>query len=106
LARLLLGEANPNREKLMITSHPLLSAANDGCIETRFVLARCPAGKAHALQELIRAFQTDFPVPHKRRHRMSKKMIKTLTAPVKSDGLRATLARLGITRLEETPASA
>ncbi len=70
------------------------------------MLARCPAGKAHALQELIRAFQTDFPVPSKRRHRLSKKMLKVITAPMKSDGLRNTLATLGITRLEETPASA
>jgi len=90
----------------MISSHPLLSTANENTIETRFVLARCPTGKAHALQELIRAFQTDFPAPHKRRHRLSKKMLKAVTAPMKGDGLRKTLAKLGVTRLEETPASA
>jgi len=90
----------------MITSHPLLSSANDGCIETRFVLARCPAENAHALQELIQAFQTDFTVPRRRKSRTSKRILKVLTAPVKMDGLRKTLARLGITRLEETPASA
>jgi hypothetical protein len=38
----------------MITSHTLLAGANDGCIETRFVLARCKTKQAHALQELIR----------------------------------------------------
>jgi hypothetical protein len=90
----------------MISSHTLFPISNDPSIETRFVLARCPAGKAHALQELIRAFQTDFPAPTKRRHRLSKKMLKAVTAPMKSDGLRNTLATLGITRLEETPASA
>jgi len=90
----------------MITSHNLMSAANDHCIETRFVLARCPASKAHALQELIRAFQTDFPAPHKRRHRLSKGVMKALTAPMKGDGLRKTLAKLGVTRLEETPVGA
>jgi hypothetical protein len=94
------------KENLMITSHNLLNSANDHCIETRFVLARCPATKAHALQELIRAFQTDFPLPNKRKHRLSKKVLKALTAPMKGDGLRKTLAKLGITRLEETPASA
>lgn len=90
----------------MITSHTLMPAANDGCIETRFVLARCPAREAHALQELIRAFQTDFPVPHKRKHRLSKRVLKAITAPMKPGSLRATLAKLGITRLEETPTSA
>jgi hypothetical protein len=90
----------------MITPHTLLSSASERSIETRFVLARCPAGKAHDLQGLIRAFQTDFPVPQKRRHRLSKKMLKAVTAPMKSDGLRKTLARLGITRLEETPVGA
>jgi hypothetical protein len=88
----------------MITSHPLITAANDGCIETRFVLARCKAKEAHALQELIRAFQTDFPVPHK--GRLRKKVLQTLDAPVEPGAIRRTLARLGITRLEETPASA
>ena len=90
----------------MITSHPLISAANDGCIETRFVLARCKAKEAHALQELIRAFQTDFPVPHKRKSRLRKKVMQTLAAPEEPGAIRRTLARLGITRLEETPASA
>jgi len=91
----------------MITSHhPLASFGNDGCIETRFVLARCPAREAHALQELIRAFQTDFPAPLKRKRGLRKKVLKTLAAPVESGALRRTLARLGITRLEETPASA
>ncbi len=90
----------------MITSHSIPNAADGHCIETRFVLARCPTRKAHDLQELIRAFQTDFPVPHKRKHRLSKKVLKAITAPMKGDGLRKTLARLGITRLEETPASA
>jgi hypothetical protein len=90
----------------MITSHNLMNATDGRCIETRFVLARCPAVKAHALQELIRAFQTDFPVPQKRKQRLSKKMLKAVTAPLKGDGLRKTLAKLGITRLEETPASA
>jgi hypothetical protein len=90
----------------MITTTPLLSTHRDA-IETRFVLARCPASTARALQNLIRAFQTDFPLPHKRRSRLSKKTLKkTLSAPVKSDGIRKTLAKLGITRLEETPASA
>ncbi len=90
----------------MITSHPILNAADARCIETRFVLARCPARKAHDLQDLIRAFQTDFPIPQKRKQRLSKKMLKAITAPMKGDGLRKTLAKLGITRLEETPASA
>jgi hypothetical protein len=90
----------------MITSHPLINAANDGCIETRFVLARCKAKEAHALQELIRAFQTDFPVPHKRKGRLRKKVLKTLSTPDEPGAIRRTLARLGITRLEETPASA
>ncbi len=90
----------------MITSHPLMHAANDGCIETRFVLARCPARDAHALQELIRAFQTDFPAPHKRKNRLSKRVMKALTAPMKPGALRSTLAKLGITRLEETPTGA
>jgi hypothetical protein len=85
-----------------------MNAANERCIETRFVLARCPAGKAHALNELIQAFQTDIDVPAapKRRQRLSKKMLKAMTAPLQGDGLRHTLAKLGITRLEETPASA
>jgi hypothetical protein len=90
----------------MITSHTLLAGANDGCIETRFVLARCKTKQAHALQELIRAFQTDFPVPHKRKGRLRKKVIQTLQAPDEPGAIRRTLARLGITRLEETPASA
>jgi hypothetical protein len=90
----------------MISSHTLFPAANDPSIETRFVLARCPAGKAHALQGLIRAFQTDFPLPNKRRPKLSKKMLKAVAAPMKPDGLRKTLATLGITRLEETPAGA
>jgi len=90
----------------MITSHNLMSAANDGCIETRFVLARCPAREARALKNLIRAFQTDFPLPHKRRHRLSKRVMKAVAAPMKPGGLRSTLAKLGITRLEETPTSA
>ena len=33
-------------------------------------------------------------------------MLKAVTAPMKGDGLRKTLAKLGVTRLEETPASA
>lgn len=90
----------------MITSHPFISAANDGGIETRFVLARCKVEEAHALQELIRTFQTDFPVPHKRKGHLRKKVLKTLAAPVESGAIRRTLAKLGITRLEETPASA
>lgn len=92
----------------MITTphHPPASLGNDGCIETRFVLARCPAQKAHALQELIRAFQTDFPAPHKRKRGLRKKVLRTLAAPVEAGSIRRTLARLGITRLEETPASA
>lgn len=91
----------------MLPSHNLMNAANERCIETRFVLARCPAGKAHALNELIQAFQTDSdPVTPKRRQRLSKKMLKAVTGPLQGDGLRNTLAKLGITRLEETPASA
>jgi hypothetical protein len=83
----------------MISPH----LTSDG-IETRFVLARCPAKEAHALQELIRAFQTDFPIPHKRKGRLRKKVMKTLAAPVEPGAIRRTLARLGINRLEETPA--
>jgi hypothetical protein len=90
----------------MITPHPLMTAANDGCIETRFVLARCKAKEAHALQELIRAFQTDFPVLHKRKGRLRKKVLQTLDAPAEPGAIRRTLARLGITRLEEIPTSA
>ena len=90
----------------MITSHTILHPADDRSIETRFVLARCPTGKAHALQELIRTFQTEFPAPPKRKHRLSKKVLQAVGAPMKGDSLRKTLARLGITRLEETPASA
>lgn len=90
----------------MITSHPFISAPDEGGIETRFVLARCKVKDAHALQELIRAFQTDFPVPRKRKGHLRKKVIKTLEAPEESGAIRRTLARLGITRLEETPASA
>lgn len=90
----------------MITSHHnLASIGHDDSIETRFVLARCPAKEAHALQELIRAFQTDFPAPNKRK-RLRKKIVKTLAAPVEAGAIRRTLARLGITRLVETPASA
>lgn len=90
----------------MITPHSLITADNDGCIETRFVLARCPAREARALKDLIRAFQTDFPVPHKRKHRLSKKVLKAVTAPMQPGALRKTLAKLGITRLEETPTTA
>jgi hypothetical protein len=90
----------------MITPHSLITATNDGCIETRFVLARCKAKEAHALQELIRAFQTDFPIPHKRKGRLRKNVLKALAAPDEPGAIRRTLARLGITRLEETPTTA
>jgi hypothetical protein len=90
----------------MISSHPLISTAGQGTIETRFVLARCKVKDAHALQDLIRAFQTDFPVPHKRKGHLRKKVLKTLAAPVESGAIRRTLAKLGITRLEETPTTA
>jgi hypothetical protein len=90
----------------MINTSRFAAPGHDDCIETRFVLARCPAKEAHALQELIRAFQTDFPAPNKRKRHLRKKVLKTLAAPVRPDAIRRTLARLGITRLVETPASA
>jgi hypothetical protein len=89
----------------MITSHaPLAFAGNDGCIETRFVLARCPAKEAHAMQELIKAFQSDFPVPHRRKGRLRKKMLQALSAPTEPGAIRRTLHRLGIHRVVEEPA--
>ena len=87
---------------MLTAHHPLAFAGHDG-IETRFVLARYPAKDAHALQELIKAFQTDLPTPRKGKFRLRKKVMNALKKPLEAGALRGTLARLGITRVVEAP---